>query len=85
MKNQKWNGGTVERPRARTGACAGVRGNNFTRAYVRDKSHRSTVPSFQRVFYLLRFNGLGVERHWNGGTIDRSTCGKPVKYWGETR
>lgn len=74
----------MERLRARTGVCAGVREYGFTRAYVRDKSYRSAVPPFQRVFYLLRFNGLGVERRWNGVAGERSGRGKPVKYWGKT-
>lgn len=84
MKFALWNGGTVERSRARY-VCACVREYSYTRACAAGELYRSIVPSFQRVISIGVFNWLEVERRWNGSGCNRSTRGKAVKYWGETR
>lgn len=84
MKFALWNGGTVERSRARY-VCACVREYYFTRACEAGDLYRSIVPSFQRVVFIYVFNWLVAERWWNGSCRNRSSWGKPVKYWGETQ
>ncbi|WP_414462946.1 hypothetical protein [Hyphomicrobium sp. DY-1] len=83
-----WNGGTVERSRARMWRVR-ARENYYACACVRVNHHRSIVPPFQRVILNSLFNWLGVERRverWNGRAFQPAfNLGFAVKNWGETR